>query len=207
MTLSGVHDDTAQVSGFEALVSDMTERRAAEATIRFQATHDMLTQLANRAAFLSALKEAVQQGNAQPSAVFFLDLDGFKPINDMHGHGVGDALLCAVARRPPGALRAGEGGLDEGRRARGEAAEGAARFEGARGSVRARPVEVTPPGVGSIKARRHRLRWARRALRMPRRRSAPAASSAYFASSAAAAAKASRASSNSPFAVITTPKS
>ncbi|MEW5741319.1 MAG: diguanylate cyclase [Myxococcota bacterium] len=99
MTLSGVQDATAQVSGFVALVSDMTERRAAEATIRFQATHDMLTQLANRAAFLSALKKAVQPGRVQPSAVFFLDLDGFKPVNDEYGHGVGDELLCAVARR------------------------------------------------------------------------------------------------------------
>lgn len=99
MTLSGVQDAAAQVSGFVALVSDMTERRAAEATIRFQASHDMLTQLANRAAFLSALKKSVQQGKVQPAAVLFLDLDGFKAVNDKHGHGVGDELLCAVARR------------------------------------------------------------------------------------------------------------
>ena len=100
MTLSGVQDSAANhVSGFVALVSDMTERRAAEATIRFQATHDMLTQLANRAAFLSALKKVVHAGRDEPAAVFFLDLDGFKPINDVHGHGVGDELLCAVARR------------------------------------------------------------------------------------------------------------
>jgi len=97
ITLSGVHDAAAQVSGYVALVSDMTERRAAEATIRFQATHDMLTQLANRAAFLQALKKLVALGG--PAAVFFLDLDGFKPVNDEHGHGVGDELLCAVARR------------------------------------------------------------------------------------------------------------
>lgn len=100
LTLSGVQDSAAShVSGFVALVSDMTERRAAEATIRFQATHDMLTQLANRAAFLSALKKVVHAGRDEPAAVFFLDLDGFKPVNDVHGHGVGDELLCAVARR------------------------------------------------------------------------------------------------------------
>lgn len=100
MTLSGVQDSAANhVSGFVALVSDMTERRAAEATIRFQATHDMLTQLTNRAAFLAALKKVVQPGALQPAAVFFLDIDGFKPVNDLHGHGVGDELLCAVARR------------------------------------------------------------------------------------------------------------
>jgi diguanylate cyclase (GGDEF)-like protein len=100
MTLSGVQDSAANhVSGFVALVSDMTERRAAEATIRFQATHDMLTQLANRAAFLPALKKVVQASALAPAAVFFIDLDGFKPVNDVHGHGVGDELLCAVARR------------------------------------------------------------------------------------------------------------
>lgn len=99
MTLSGVEEAATQVSGFVALISDMTERRAAEATIRFQATHDMLTQLSNRAAFLSALKKLLGPGGPRTGAVFFLDLDGFKPVNDAHGHGVGDELLNAVARR------------------------------------------------------------------------------------------------------------
>jgi diguanylate cyclase (GGDEF)-like protein/PAS domain S-box-containing protein len=99
MTLSAVRDPTIKgAAGFVALVSDMTERRAVEATMRFQATHDPLTALANRGAFLAALDGAIRTGEG-PAAVFFLDLDGFKPVNDQHGHGVGDELLCAVARR------------------------------------------------------------------------------------------------------------
>ncbi|MDP3502585.1 MAG: diguanylate cyclase [Myxococcales bacterium] len=101
MTLSAVHDDAQAVSGYVALVSDMTERRAAEATVRFQANHDAVTQLANRNAFLSTLTRAIAEGarTHERIAVLFIDLDGFKPVNDQHGHGVGDVLLATTARR------------------------------------------------------------------------------------------------------------
>ena len=101
MTLSKVFDDARAVKGYVALVSDMTERRAAEATVRFQANHDAVTQLANRNAFLSTLTRAIADGlrNHERVAVLFIDLDCFKPVNDQHGHGVGDVLLAATARR------------------------------------------------------------------------------------------------------------
>jgi len=100
LTLSAVrHGD--QVTGYVALVSDMTERQLAEATIRFQATHDALTQLVNRSAWLAALSRAVVEARSRESsvAVLFLDLDGFKGANDRYGHGVGDVLLSTTARR------------------------------------------------------------------------------------------------------------
>lgn len=101
MTLSAVRDDERPITGYVALVSDMTERRAAEATVRFQANHDAVTQLANRNAFLSTLTRAIADGrrNHERVAVLFIDLDGFKPVNDQHGHGVGDVLLATTARR------------------------------------------------------------------------------------------------------------
>lgn len=87
------------------------EARARE--LAWQAQHDSLTGLPNRAGFLSALDEAVeeqkQQGQQAPAlAVLFLDLDGFKGVNDTLGHTVGDQLLIKVAARLRGALRPGE---------------------------------------------------------------------------------------------------
>lgn len=107
MTLSAVRDEERVVTGFVALVSDMTERRAAEATIRFQASHDAVTQLANRTAFLGAVTRALADGmrNQERVAVLFVDLDGFKPVNDTYGHAVGDALLVQIAQRLSAALR------------------------------------------------------------------------------------------------------
>ncbi|MBL8918778.1 MAG: diguanylate cyclase [Myxococcaceae bacterium] len=107
MTLSQVQDEQRVVTGFVALVSDMTERRAAEATIRFQANHDAVTQLANRTSFLAALTRALADGMRlqERVAVLFVDLDGFKPVNDQHGHGVGDVLLATTARRLENCVR------------------------------------------------------------------------------------------------------
>ncbi|MFK7601982.1 putative bifunctional diguanylate cyclase/phosphodiesterase [Deinococcus sp. SM5_A1] len=87
------------------------EARARE--LAWQAQHDSLTGLPNRAGFLSALGEAVEQqkqaGQTAPAlAVLFLDLDGFKEVNDTLGHTVGDQLLIKVAARLRGALRPGE---------------------------------------------------------------------------------------------------
>ncbi len=106
ITISAVRTGE-QVTGFVALVSDMTERQLAEATIRFQATHDALTQLSNRAAWLSSFRRALTSAHANGSraSVLFVDLDGFKAVNDKYGHGVGDVLLSTTARRLEGRVR------------------------------------------------------------------------------------------------------
>jgi len=75
---------------------------AAQATaLEHAATHDSLTGLPNRAQFFSALEARVQQHERAGGTftVLFVDIDDFKPVNDAHGHGVGDELLCAFAAR------------------------------------------------------------------------------------------------------------
>jgi diguanylate cyclase (GGDEF)-like protein len=77
---------------------------------RDAALHDPLTGLANRLLLLERLEHALLRGrrSGNGSAVFFLDLDNFKAINDTHGHRVGDELLVAVAGRLTGILRPGD---------------------------------------------------------------------------------------------------
>lgn len=81
--------------------------RTLQSMDRFEATHDQLTNLPNRVDFQRRLQKCIdvaQQGEAS-LAVLFIDLDNFKPINDTHGHHVGDVLLQDVARRLLGCIR------------------------------------------------------------------------------------------------------
>ncbi len=89
---------------------DITERRALEQTIRDMAFHDPLTGLPNRKLLSDRLELALAQARRgkREMAVFFLDLDGFKTVNDGWGHAQGDALLRDVAGRLAGALRTGD---------------------------------------------------------------------------------------------------
>lgn len=89
---------------------DVTERREAEAFINFQAYHDLLTRLPNRALFKDRLNMAVEQAkrNETKLAIMFLDLDRFKIVNDSLGHSVGDRLLQAVSLRLTRCLRRGD---------------------------------------------------------------------------------------------------
>ena len=93
-----------------ASFTDVTDRRATEQRLEYQARHDALTGLPNRAFFLShlqvALNDLKQAGPDGASfGVGFLDLDGFKAINDTHGHACGDLLLQQVAARLSSTLR------------------------------------------------------------------------------------------------------
>jgi two-component system cell cycle response regulator len=82
-------------------ISYAIERKQQEAVLVHQALHDGLTGLANRAQILSRIEIAVSRHHrrGETSAVIFLDLDGFKPINDQYGHAVGDSVLVEVAGR------------------------------------------------------------------------------------------------------------
>ena len=76
----------------------------------YQARHDQLTGLENRLAFGERITAATQREaeSARPFALFYIDLDRFKPVNDQFGHEVGDDLLCAVAERLRGCARPGD---------------------------------------------------------------------------------------------------
>jgi diguanylate cyclase (GGDEF)-like protein len=83
------------------------ERKRSEAALTQQALHDPLTSLPNRALFLDRLRGALDRSRrtGAPVAVLFLDVDGFKNINDTLGHGAGDRLLMVLAERFRGMLR------------------------------------------------------------------------------------------------------
>jgi diguanylate cyclase (GGDEF)-like protein len=89
---------------------DISQRKEAEQVINFQAYHDLLTHLPNRALLKDRLSLAITHArrNKRRLAVMFLDLDRFKLVNDTLGHTMGDRLLKAVANRLQGCLRKGD---------------------------------------------------------------------------------------------------
>ncbi|MDQ3945181.1 MAG: diguanylate cyclase, partial [Actinomycetota bacterium] len=92
---------------FSAFVHDISRRKDLEAELIKQALHDPLTGLANRTLLIDRIDHALARGGRDGSGntVLFLDLDGFKTVNDSLGHAVGDKLLIAVAERLASGLR------------------------------------------------------------------------------------------------------
>ena len=88
------------------LEADRSMRSAAESRLRHQATHDELTGLANRKR-ANALIDELGETPGRPASVVFMDLDGFKTVNDVHGHAAGDEVLVEVAERLGTAIRPG----------------------------------------------------------------------------------------------------
>jgi len=86
---------------FTIVISDVTERHETEILIRKMALHDSLTGLANRNLLQQRLDEALRMAarTRKKVSVMFLDLDGFKPVNDVYGHATGDKLLRIIAER------------------------------------------------------------------------------------------------------------
>lgn len=98
-------DGDGTTTGWTIVGHDFTEHREMQATLAHKATHDTLTGLPNRALLTERMSEQARQGIA--TTVVFIDLDGFKQLNDTFGHEFGDDALVDVARRIEAAVRGG----------------------------------------------------------------------------------------------------
>jgi diguanylate cyclase (GGDEF)-like protein/PAS domain S-box-containing protein len=112
VSLSGApfFDGGGAFLGYRGVARDITEQRLAAGRIEYLATHDALTGLANRFMFNQLLGAALESAwrNDRRLAVMFIDLDGFKRINDTLGHHIGDELLKVIAGRFKGVLRSSD---------------------------------------------------------------------------------------------------
>ncbi len=107
LSIKVVKDETGAPYRFVAVFSDISTYKKAEETIRHQANYDALTGLPNRRLFLDRLGQELKKASRESStlALFFVDLDNFKEINDSLGHEYGDQLLQEVSRRIQGSIR------------------------------------------------------------------------------------------------------
>ncbi|NOQ36038.1 MAG: diguanylate cyclase [Methylococcaceae bacterium] len=101
LTITGVKNEEGDVSHYVGLLSDITKQKNTEIEIKKLAFYDPLTSLANRRLLLDRLNHeiAIAKRNKIFGSVIFLDLDGFKSLNDNFGHHIGDELLIQVANR------------------------------------------------------------------------------------------------------------
>ena len=106
-TITAVRDGIGNVRQYVSLFHDITQLKEQEEQLKQIAYYDLLTGLPNRALLTDRLRQAVLQARRQQRvlAVALLDLDGFKAVNDHHGHDAGDQLLSALARRMKNTLR------------------------------------------------------------------------------------------------------
>jgi diguanylate cyclase (GGDEF)-like protein/PAS domain S-box-containing protein len=108
--IAPVFDDEGTVKHYVAVKLDITERKKVEERIAHMAQHDALTDLPNRPLFSDRLEQAMAlaERDGTSMALMFLDLDGFKPVNDTFGHAVGDLLLQEAAHRIRECVRAAD---------------------------------------------------------------------------------------------------
>ncbi len=108
LNVSPVYEPDGGVSYLIAQVEDISDRKESEERLTRQALHDSLTGLPNRTLFSDRVRMASSRRTARGYAIIYLDLDGFKLVNDTLGHAAGDQVLIEVARRLEGLLRAGD---------------------------------------------------------------------------------------------------
>ncbi|MCX4189596.1 EAL domain-containing protein [Methylophaga sp. OBS3] len=101
LTISTLVDEYGDTLHYLGLFSDITRTKEQQQALEMMAHYDILTRLPNRSLFADRFQQAIAHSDRQHSllGVVFLDLDGFKPINDRYGHEVGDQLLVEVAQR------------------------------------------------------------------------------------------------------------
>jgi diguanylate cyclase (GGDEF)-like protein/PAS domain S-box-containing protein len=107
VSVATLRDSSGAKTGTAVCILDVTVRKALEDQLRAAASHDPLTGLPNRRAFLDRLEEALAAAARDSSSigVLFIDLDGFKAVNDTHGHDVGDQLLRQIGHRLKNCVR------------------------------------------------------------------------------------------------------
>jgi diguanylate cyclase (GGDEF)-like protein/PAS domain S-box-containing protein len=105
-----MHDKDGNVVGVTGITREINEIRQVEMALQHLATHDSLTDLPNRYLMLDRLNQllARARGSGVPFAILYMDIDGFKAINDEHGHEFGDVLLKTVAQRLAKNVRHGD---------------------------------------------------------------------------------------------------
>lgn len=107
MKISGIKDDSDQVTHFIGVAHNITDRKRSEKQKLEQAQFDPLTGLPNRMLFFDRLDQTFHAAKREEAefSLLFIDLDGFKPINDRHGHCVGDEVLKVLGSRLQDFLR------------------------------------------------------------------------------------------------------
>ena len=110
LTISVILDDAGKVKNYVALFSDITMAKEHQSQLEHIAHYDILTNLPNRVLLADRLSQALHIGQRNDSfvAVAFLDIDGFKEINDTYGHNMGDDLLVKLSKRMKEVLREGD---------------------------------------------------------------------------------------------------
>ncbi|WP_158236019.1 EAL domain-containing protein [Hydrogenovibrio sp. SC-1] len=107
LTISAIYNKDDTIKNYIALFSDITVEKEQRSQLELIAHYDMLTGLPNRMLFADRLNQAIASAkrHATSIAVLFIDLDGFKAVNDQHGHQAGDYLLRTIAKRFKSAIR------------------------------------------------------------------------------------------------------